>query len=247
MIIPIIARPATLVSVKSVSKSLLLHVTDRWVTSHNGNSYPRFTGIIRHNRQGFSSTTLRCKKNALPPRPTIPEDEIEEVFIKGGGKGGQKINKTNSKVQLRHIPTGFVVSSQATRSREQNRKLARIELAEELEYLRDPENSRRGQKIKQLQKKKAQQRKKAVRRDKERHDGLIGLKWSLDEHYGKVSLEDQAGEQEHLDAGASEQISAGSELTLTSAVHEDMKDAAELEVKRDLMLPKDNRNRGDNG
>ncbi|KAK9389223.1 RF-1 domain-containing protein [Lipomyces mesembrius] len=248
MIIFIIARPAILVSVKSASQSLLLQVTNRSVTSHNGNSYSKFTGIIRHNKQAFSSTTLRCKKNALPPRPTIPEDEIEEVFIKGGGKGGQKINKTNSKVQLRHIPTGFVVSSQATRSREQNRKLARIELAEELEYLRDPENSRRGQKIKQLQKKKAQQRKKAVRRDKERHDGLTGeLKWSLDEPYGEESLEGTVGEQKHLEAGASEEISAGSELTLTSAVREDMKDAAALEVKCDQMLRKDNRSRGDNG
>ncbi|KAK9360971.1 RF-1 domain-containing protein [Lipomyces starkeyi] len=248
MIISIIARPATLVSVKSASKSLLLHFTNRWVALHNGNSCSRFTGIIQYNKETFSSTTLRCKKNALPPRPTIPEDEIEEVFIKGGGKGGQKINKTNSKVQLRHIPTGFVVSSQATRSREQNRKLARIELAEELEYQRDPENSRRGQKIKQLQKKKAQQRKKAIRRDKERHDGLIGeVKLSLDELSGEVLLEDTVGEQKHLEAGAREEISAGSEVPLASAVPEDMKDAPELEVKCDLMLRKDNRSRGHNG
>lgn len=51
------------------------------------------------------------------------------MFIKGGGKGGQKINKTNSKVQLRHIPTGIVVSCQYSRSREQNRKRAREILA----------------------------------------------------------------------------------------------------------------------
>ncbi|KAK9375076.1 RF-1 domain-containing protein [Lipomyces chichibuensis] len=248
MIISIIAWPATLVSVKSASKPLLLCFTNRWVTSHNGNSHLRFAGIIQHNKQTFSSTTLRCKKNALPPRTTIPEDEIEEVFIKGGGKGGQKINKTNSKVQLRHIPTGFVVSSQATRSREQNRKLARIELAEELEYLRDPENSRRGQKIKQLQKKKAQQRKKAIRRDKERHVGLIDeVKSSLDELYGEVLLQATVKEQKHLGPGTPEKNSAGSEVTLTSAVPEDMKDAAELEVKCNLMRRKDNKSRDDNG
>ncbi|KAK9364868.1 RF-1 domain-containing protein [Lipomyces kononenkoae] len=159
---------AAVLSSKTAVKSLFIGVTNRLTTvSYYGDSFTKLTAI-RSDARTISSTTPRCKKNALPPRPSIPEDEIEEVFIKGGGKGGQKINKTNSKVQLRHIPTGLVVSSQATRSREQNRKLARRELAEELEFLQDPENSRRGQKIQQLQKKKAQQRKKAIRRDKTR-------------------------------------------------------------------------------
>lgn len=55
------------------------------------------------------------------------------MFLKGGGKGGQKINKTNSKVQLKHIPTGLVVSSQFSRSREQNRARAREILALKVE------------------------------------------------------------------------------------------------------------------
>lgn len=76
------------------------------------------------------------KANKLPSRPTIPESDISEKFIKGGtGKGGQKINKTNSKVQLTHIPTGIVVTSQATRSRDQNRKIAREILATKIEEL----------------------------------------------------------------------------------------------------------------
>lgn len=82
-------------------------------------------------------------KHKMPPRPKIVEEEIEEKFIKGGsGKGGQKINKTNSKVQLFHIPTGLVVTSQATRSREQNRKIAREILALKLQDLAQPETSR---------------------------------------------------------------------------------------------------------
>ncbi|AGO11959.1 AaceriAGR281Cp [[Ashbya] aceris (nom. inval.)] len=76
---------------------------------------------------------LAIKKNRLPPRPKwTPDMEacIEEKFLHGGrGPGGQKINKCNSKVQLRHLPSGLVVECQATRSREQNRKLAREKLA----------------------------------------------------------------------------------------------------------------------
>lgn len=51
-------------------------------------------------------------------------------------------NKTNSAVQLRHIPTGIVVKSQATRSREQNRKHARELLAQKIDDVQNGEQSR---------------------------------------------------------------------------------------------------------
>jgi peptidoglycan hydrolase CwlO-like protein len=51
-------------------------------------------------------------------------------------------NKTNSAVQLKHIPTGIVVKSQATRSRSQNRKLAREILAQRIDELTNGDHSR---------------------------------------------------------------------------------------------------------
>ena len=88
-------------------------------------------------KRAISTTAVPLiKKNQLPPRPQFtPEMEAQctEKFLHGGrGPGGQKINKCNSKVQLRHEPTGIVVECQETRSREQNRKLARLKLAREL-------------------------------------------------------------------------------------------------------------------
>ena len=63
-----------------------------------------------------SAAVLLIKKNKLPPRPKFtPEMEAQctEKFLHGGrGPGGQKINKCNSKVQLRHEPTGIVVECQ---------------------------------------------------------------------------------------------------------------------------------------
>ncbi|RSM05153.1 hypothetical protein CDV31_009713 [Fusarium ambrosium] len=80
---------------------------------------------------------------ALPPRPKPPpESEIEESYVKGSGPGGQKINKTNSAVQLKHIPTGIVVKSQATRSRDQNRKHARELLAQRVDEFHNGDQSR---------------------------------------------------------------------------------------------------------
>ena len=38
---------------------------------------------------------------------SVPERDIEEQFIKGFGPGGQKTNKSNNCVVLKHIPTGI--------------------------------------------------------------------------------------------------------------------------------------------
>ena len=45
--------------------------------------------------------------------PLIPE-EISETVTKGGGPGGQKVNKATNCCQLKHIPTGknFVKNNQ---------------------------------------------------------------------------------------------------------------------------------------
>ena len=51
-------------------------------------------------------------------------------------------NKTNSAVQLKHIPTGIVVKSQATRSRDQNRKHARELLAQRIDEFHNGDQSR---------------------------------------------------------------------------------------------------------
>ncbi|KAF6837223.1 peptidyl-trna hydrolase domain protein [Colletotrichum musicola] len=90
-----------------------------------------------------TSPSALVKKHQMPPRPKPPPDsEIEESYLKGSGPGGQKINKTSSAVQLKHIPTGIVVKSQATRSRSQNRKIARELLAQKIDDLQNGDQSR---------------------------------------------------------------------------------------------------------
>lgn len=72
---------------------------------------------------------LRLKMDRLG----IREQDIVEKFIRGGGKGGQKINKSASCVYLKHLPTGIEVKCQAARSQLLNRFLARRLLAEKIE------------------------------------------------------------------------------------------------------------------
>ncbi|CAF0788213.1 unnamed protein product [Rotaria sordida] len=65
--------------------------------------------------------------------PSVDEKDIEEKAIKGSGPGGQAINKTQNCCQIKHIPTGIVVTCQQTRFLERNRFLALRQLQERLD------------------------------------------------------------------------------------------------------------------
>lgn len=130
----------------------------RWIARH---AFPRNGCVVaaRH----FAATS-RTSEKPLPPRRKISEEEITESFLKGTGPGGQKINKTSSAVQLKHLPTGIVVKTQGTRSREQNRKDARRLLSEKLEELEKGDQSRTAIKAEKARTKKASAAKKSKRK-----------------------------------------------------------------------------------
>ena len=70
------------------------------------------------------------KIKSLMAEASVYEDDLKESFILGGGPGGQKTNKTSSVVRLSHEPSGVAVKVGESRSREDNRWLARRMLAE---------------------------------------------------------------------------------------------------------------------
>lgn len=67
----------------------------------------------------------------------IREGDLEESFVLGSGKGGQKVNRTSSAVQLHHRPSGRVVKCADERSQHLNRLRARERLCAEIEAERE--------------------------------------------------------------------------------------------------------------
>jgi protein subunit release factor B len=109
----------------------------------------------------------------------ITEDTLLEKFIQGSGSGGQKVNKTATCVYLKHSTSGIEVKCQQQRSRELNRYIARRELCERLEEIRDGKKSARKQAQEKIRRQKRRRSRRAKNRmldDKSKHSQKKNLR-----------------------------------------------------------------------
>lgn len=90
----------------------------------------------------------------------FPNDIVEQ-FVRGSGKGGQKMNKTSSAVMLRHTPTGIDVRCQKYREQSKNRITAYKLLILKIEEKIKGQESDRAKKIFKLIKQKRKRSKRA--------------------------------------------------------------------------------------
>ena len=59
--------------------------------------------------------------------------DVEITYFKSSGPGGQKKNKTESAVRLKHTPTGIIVVATESRSQHTNKELAFERLRQKLQ------------------------------------------------------------------------------------------------------------------
>jgi protein subunit release factor B len=97
-------------------------------------------------------------------RLKIFENDIEETFVKAGGAGGQKINKTSVKVKLKHLPTNIIVECAKERSQNLNRFFARRILIEKIDEKINGKASKKNQLFQKKKKQKVNKKRKAKKK-----------------------------------------------------------------------------------
>ncbi|MEW6600361.1 MAG: peptide chain release factor-like protein [Nitrospirota bacterium] len=108
---------------------------------------------------------LRDRMNGLG----IYEKDMEEAFVRSGGRGGQNVNKVATCVYLKHLPTGVEVKCQKARTQGLNRYYARVLLVEKIDSLTrgaESEEQQRIAKIKRQKRKRSRRAKEKMLADK---------------------------------------------------------------------------------
>lgn len=90
----------------------------------------------------------------------ISEQDLNEVFTRSSGPGGQHVNKTATCVHLTHQPTGLTVKMQKARTQALNRYYARKRLCELLENQQTPGQSPEAKRIAKIRKQKNRRRRR---------------------------------------------------------------------------------------
>ncbi len=103
------------------------------------------------------STSLERLARELNVKP----EDVQESFVRGSGKGGQKINKTSSAVMLLHVPTGITVRGDAHRSQALNRREAMKLLLLKIEVVQRGKESKLMKAAYKRKKQKARRSRKA--------------------------------------------------------------------------------------
>jgi len=99
-------------------------------------------------------------KDALAERMRrlgIRDVDLEEIFARSSGPGGQNVNKVATAVTLHHRPSGISVTVQDSRSQAINRKLARGRLLDAIE------SARENQRVAEIAKREKERRRKSPR------------------------------------------------------------------------------------
>lgn len=89
-----------------------------------GHRWQRVPPTERRGRMQTSTVTVAVLPEPDSSEMSISPGDLDWRFCRGSGAGGQHRNKTETAVQLTHLPTGLSVRCEAERSQSQNKAAA---------------------------------------------------------------------------------------------------------------------------
>ncbi len=90
-----------------------------------GHRFQRVPPTERKGRVQSSTITIAVLPEPTPTQVILRDVDLEFSTCRGSGAGGQHRNKTESAVQLRHLPSGLMVRCESERSQSLNKETAK--------------------------------------------------------------------------------------------------------------------------
>ncbi|HPD56161.1 MAG TPA: peptide chain release factor-like protein [Smithellaceae bacterium] len=115
----------------------------------------------------------------------VAEKDFVESFIRSSGPGGQKVNKSATRVHLIHLPTGLSVKCQRERSQSLNRFLARRLLLDKIEARQKgfvEEKKKAQEKIRRQKRKRSKRAKEKILAAKRKRSETKALRGKIISH-----------------------------------------------------------------
>ena len=106
-----------------------------------GHRWQRVPPTEKRGRVHSSTITIAVLEEVSEHALVIPPRELEFSACKASGSGGQHLQKTDSAVVLKHLPSGITVRCQSERSQHANREIALRILRARILERRDAEAS----------------------------------------------------------------------------------------------------------